>query len=89
MRMFEVTRAGHGAATVVRFRLVGVPGQLYDAEISASVSGVEIEGGWPVLTAEHAMWVAEHIVYAAAAHDQIASGRTAQFDEAWLREANR
>ena len=89
MGFFEMTKTGHGAALKVRFRLVGAGGQLYDAAIVASVSGVEVEPVFPVLKPSHALKVAEWLIVAATVADEITVGRAEQLDEAFLREAHR
>jgi len=89
MGFFEVTTTGRGRELQVRFRLVGVHGQLYHAEIVASAAGVELEGGWPVMNPFQVLKLAESLIVAAAVADEIAAGRAEQFDKKFLRESNR
>ena len=74
MGLFEVTKTGSGKTLKVRFRLVGAGGQLYDAAVVASAAGVEVEGGWPVMTPAQTLKVAEWLIVAAAVANEIAVG---------------
>ena len=67
----------------------GRGGALYDAAGVASAAGVEVEGGWPVMTPFHTLKVAEWPIVAAVIAYEIAAGASDQFNETWLREANR
>jgi len=89
MRFFETTVIGEGPDLKVRFRLIGVNGQLYEASLYATKAGVELEGRWPVFHPRQTIKLAEWVIVAAAVADELRVGRFEQFDEEFLRESNR